>query len=95
MANLDAIQSIFTQVAIQAVTAAAIEMRETDAGPLSGTNTAHLREVHRQRHGRPALKQPSFNWNAPGKWVELLNFKKEVTYFKQKYTNLLGKKESP
>ena len=47
---------------------------ETDAGPRSGTSTVSPRETHRQRDSRLALKQLSFNWNATGKYVELLNF---------------------
>ena len=76
MVEAEAIQSVVTQGGIQAATAA---MREADAGQILGTNTASLREAHRQRHGRPALKQLPFNWNAPDKYVELLNFKMEVT----------------
>ena len=40
-------------------------MREADTDPIPGTNTASLREGHSQRYSGPAMKQPSFNWNAP------------------------------
>ena len=42
------------------------------------SDTGNPNEVCRQRHGRPALKQSSFNWNAPDKYVELLNFEMEI-----------------
>ena len=56
MSEPKAIQTIVNQVAIQAVTAVVIMLREADAGPRSGTNTTNLREINRQRHSRPALK---------------------------------------
>ena len=55
-------------MAIQAAKTAVMAIREADAGLRSGTDTASLREEQRQRHGGPALKQQSFNWNAPYKY---------------------------
>ena len=51
MAEAEAIQSVITWAAIQVATAAVMVMREADAEPISGTNIAVLRDVHRQRHG--------------------------------------------
>ena len=56
MAEAEIIQSVVTQVAAQSATEAVMAMRDVDAGPISDANTASLREVHIQRHGRPALK---------------------------------------
>ena len=53
-------------------------MEEAEKGPASGTNTVNVAETHRHNHGGPALTQPFFNWNAPGKYVGLLNFEMEV-----------------
>ena len=75
MVQVKAIQSVITQAA----TAVVMVMKETDTGTISGVNIASLRDVHRQRHGGPALKQLSFNWSAPDKYVDLLNFETEVT----------------
>ena len=50
-------------------------MTEADAGPISGSSAASTEEACRLRHGRAALKQLSFNWNASDKYVELLHFK--------------------
>ena len=75
MEESEGVQSLVTQVEIQTVMALVMVMRETEAGLISGTNTVILREAHRQKHGRPAMKQPSFNWNVPDKYVELLNSK--------------------
>ena len=36
-------------------------------------------ETQRQRHGGPILEKPKFNWDAQDRYVELLNFKMEVT----------------
>ena len=63
MAESEGIQAIVNKVAIQAVTAIMMELRDTDVGPWSAT-TAIPRELQRQRHGRLALEKPSFNWNA-------------------------------
>ena len=46
---------------------------------MSDANTAILREAHKQRHGRPGPKQLSFNLSAWDKYVELLDFRIEVT----------------
>ena len=59
-------------------------LREADVGSRSGTGTSSLREVHIQRHGGPALKQPSFYCNTVDKHVELLNFEIEITTYKAK-----------
>ena len=68
-------------------------LRVEDVGPRSGAGTASSRAVHRHRHGRPALKQPSFNWNVRGKYVELLNFKMDVTNILQIETYELNEEE--
>ena len=52
-----------TRVAIQAMAAAAAERPQNVAGP---------------KIGRPALKQPSFNWEADDKYSKLKNFRLEV-----------------
>ena len=41
----NAIQTVVTQVAIQAATTAVMVLREADAGPTPGTNAVSLREV--------------------------------------------------
>ena len=84
MVQAEAIQSEVTKAAIQG-----------DAGAISGANTVNPREVHRQRHGGPAVKQLSFNLNAPGKYVELVNFEVEVTNILQTKMYRLTKRKSP
>ena len=37
-----------------------------------------MEETCRQRHGRPTLKKLSLNWNAPDRYIELLNFEMEI-----------------
>ena len=66
-------------VAIQAATVAVIAMREADKWPIPGRNTANVEESHKPWHGRPALRQPSFNMKTPNQYVELLGFDREVT----------------
>ena len=41
--------------------------------------SASLRELLRQRIGRPALEKLSFNWSAQDTYTDLLNFEMEVT----------------
>ena len=80
-------------MAIQASRVVVMVLKETDAGPRPGTRTVSLREAHRRRHGRSALKQPSFNWNATGKYIELLSFEMEVTNILQTKTYELNEEE--
>ena len=61
MADVRAIQSVVSQTAIQIAATSVIVMTEAGAGPTSDVNTASLREAHRQRHNRLALKQPSLS----------------------------------
>ena len=67
MAESEGIQVIVNQVAIQTATAAVMELREEDTGPRPGAITMSQREIHRARHGGPAVKKPSFNWNVTDK----------------------------
>ena len=53
MAELEAIQTVVTQAAIQATMAAVIVMKGADDGPISGANKVITEEVCRQRYGRP------------------------------------------
>ena len=68
MADSEAILTAIMQVTIQAAT----------VGSASGASTAYAEEAHRSRHGRQALRQQSFDWKAPDKYVELLIFEMEV-----------------
>ena len=52
-----------TRVAIQAMTAATAERPQSLAGP---------------KIGRPAMKQPTFNWEADDKYSKLKTFSLEV-----------------
>ena len=52
-----------TKAAIHAMAAAVAERPQSMAGPVIG---------------RPAMKQPSFNWEADNKYSELKNFRLEV-----------------
>ena len=81
------------QLAIQAATAAVMKLREADTGTTSGTSMANVGEAHRHRYSRPALMQPSFNWNAPDKYVELLSFEMDVLNILQTKTYELNDKE--
>ena len=60
MADFGTIQTIVNQVTIQTATAVVIVLRVVDAGLGLGENADSLREVHRQRHSGPVLKQTSF-----------------------------------
>ena len=69
MVELDSMQTAITQVPIQAAKAVVMALKEAATGPSTGTNLANMGEVHRPRHGRPALKQPAFHWKAPAKYT--------------------------
>ena len=49
MTESEAMQSIVNPAAIQAATAVVMGLREADAGPRAGINTASLREVHKDK----------------------------------------------
>ena len=68
-------------------------MREADSGLTSATNTVSLGEACRHRHCRPALRQPSLNWNVPDKYTELLSLEKEVTNILQTNTYNIPEEE--
>ena len=53
-------------------------LKDADIRPTSGTITANVGEVDRSRHGRPVLRQLSFNLKALDKYSELLNLEMEV-----------------
>ena len=61
MAESEAIQAEVTQVAIWAAAAAVKVVREADTRLTSGTTIASTGETFRHRHGRPVLRQPSFD----------------------------------
>ena len=69
MAESEDVQTIVNQAAIQVARTVIKVLGEADAGPRSGASTARPRDMHRQRHGGLALKQPSFNWNVRDKYV--------------------------
>ena len=80
MVESETIKTVITHAAIQEATAVVKVMREVDTGHISDANTtSSMWEVCRQRQARPALKQLSFNWNAPDKYIELLSFEMEIT----------------
>ena len=51
-------------MAIQTATEVLMALTEADTGPTKGTNMANLGEMYKYRHGRPALRQPAFDWKA-------------------------------
>ena len=55
-----------------------MSLREANTAPASGTKIANLEEAIRHRDSGPALRQPSFDWKAPDKYVELLSLQMEV-----------------
>ena len=68
-------------------------MREADTGSAPGNNAVSPGEVHSHRDGKPALSQPSFNWNATDKYGELLCFELEVMNIIQTKTCELTEEE--
>ena len=80
---------------IQAATSVVMVLGEADAGLRSGKITTSLREVCRQRHCEPSLKQPSFNSNMTYNYVQLLNFKIEAMYSRQKIYELTEEHKFP
>ena len=73
---------------------AVMVMGQADSRPTLGTNTVSLGEACRHRHGRPALRQPSFNWITTDKYGELLCFYMVVMNLIQTWTYKLTKENS-
>ena len=59
-----------------------MEMRHPNHTP-----TASPREAQMQRHDRKVLENPSFNWNAQDRYVELLNTEMETMQTYKTFTN--------
>ena len=78
---------------IQAGMVVMMTMREAHTGPASSAKTWGFGDAHRQLHSRPALEQPSFNWNAPEKYVKLLSFEMEAMNILQTTTYKLTDEE--
>ena len=93
MAESEVTQTVAIHVTIEAAMAVVIAVREVDAGPASGINAVSFGEVHGHRHGRPALRQPSFNLNVTDKYVKILSFEIEVTNILRKKTYKLTEEE--
>ena len=93
MEECEAIQVTVNQAVTQGATAVVKVLREGDAGP----NQAQVVQVkgrwQRQRHGRPALKQHLFSWNATDMYLELINFEMKVTNILQTKTYELTEEE--
>ena len=64
---------------IQTATAVMMMMREVQKGPAPCMNAVSSGETDRQKHGGPAMRQPSFNWSAINKYIELFSFRVKVT----------------
>ena len=78
MAESEDIRETVNQAAIWAATA--VMMAFIDADVRSRLiPTASPRGPHKQRHERPALEKPSFNWSVQDRYAQLMNFKIEVT----------------
>ena len=77
MAESQSIKEVVNQAAIHAAMAVMIVLRYTDAGPQPPTVVSH-RKPQRQRHNGPIHKKPTCNWDAQDRYVELVNFEKEV-----------------
>ena len=82
MAESEAIQTAVMQVATLVV----MVLREAYVGPTSGASMANAGEAFKHRYGRPALRQPSFDWSGPDKYVEQLSFEMEITNILQTKT---------
>ena len=71
MVDSEAIKKAVTQMAIQAATVAVMALREAHTRHTTFASITNVGEVKRHNHGRPALRQQSFNWNASDKYVGL------------------------
>ena len=71
--------AVTMQVAIQAATVAVRAMKEADSPAETHTRRSSLEQLHRPRQAGQMLSQPAFNSKVQYRYVELLNFKMEVT----------------
>ena len=76
MAESKTVQSGVKQAAVQGAAPVIIALRNADTGPRSATNATRTSALQGQRHGRTALRQLSFNWNAQDNCVE---FEMDIT----------------
>ena len=66
------------QVVIQAATVIVRAMREADPPTEPHTRRSSPEEPQGPRQAGLMLHQPTFDWKAPDRYVELLNFEMEV-----------------
>ena len=78
MAESANIKDMVNQVAIKAVTAVMMTLRDVEAGPWPTTAAIHSKP-QRQRHSGPVLEKLASNWGTQDRYAELMNFKMEVS----------------
>ena len=89
MENTKDMQAATKLAAIQASTMVVREMREKELPAESHTRRSSLEETCRPRQTEPTLSQPAFDWKAPDRYVELLNFEiKVATILQAKVSDL-------
>ena len=74
MEESEVFQAAVMQGDIQATTVAVMVLREVNTGSISGACMASTVKACRHRHGRPASRQPSFDWSPQ----ECLSFEIQV-----------------
>ena len=62
MVDLENIKEVVNQAAVQAANVVMMMLRDTEAGSQLITVASH-RWPKRQRHSRPILNKPAFNWD--------------------------------
>ena len=80
MPESEDIKEVVNHVAVQAVMAVIVVLRETEAGPWPTTAVSH-REPQRQMHSGLIIVKLVSNWVTQDRYIELMNFKMEVLKF--------------
>ena len=78
MTESDNIKEVVNQVAMQAVVAVMMALRDMEGGSQMTTAVTH-REPQGQRHSGPMLMKPAFSWGVQDRYIGLMNFKMDVS----------------
>ena len=71
------IKEIVNLMAVQVAVVVMMVLRDTEAGSWPTASVSH-RQAHRNRHTRPTLAKPAFNWGAKDGYIEPRNLEMEV-----------------
>ena len=94
MAESEGIKKLVNQAAAQAAKTDMMALGDAKAWPWPNPVVSH-REPWRQRHNRPILVSPVFNWGYQDRYTELMNFKMVTNILETKVYEITEEEKVP